>query len=132
VKTLGYIIAGLGTLLALFGFAMSGTVPSSEGAFNNIGLLSDKANLITAGGAAAISGLMMALIATMEEVVAVLKAPPTAIPFEPKLAPPSEIVDALDDGVVQDGEGFSVAGKYFERLEDATRYAKKSADGSKI
>ena len=51
MKPFGYLFAILGGILILVGMLISG---SSDGEILNIGLLNEKANLVTAGGAAAV------------------------------------------------------------------------------
>lgn len=66
MKFFGWLVLVSGAVLTIAGFAIDPAVPAGDTAVNNIGLLNTKASLITAGGATAIVGAILALIGEVQ------------------------------------------------------------------
>jgi len=68
MKVVGLIAAGLGVLIVLLGYGMSGAAEYSDTL--NMGLLNDKTNMVLAGGFMAVSG---AILFAASQVIAAIR-----------------------------------------------------------
>ncbi len=74
MKFFGWLVLVFGVILSIAGFAIDPVVHAEGASVNNIGLLNTKANLILAGGAASIVGVIVALIGEVQEIAQRLTA----------------------------------------------------------